>query len=238
MATNKIIDKQVFRVREYPVDSDKVVFVFTAMGTKIGLYRLFVQRMNKKGYSCVIYDYPLTLIHGGKLQQWKKFFDDIIADAQKRLAHYKKKGANNFFAYGVSMGTLVANKFTRDTSDIQHVILNLTYGDLAKNIWTWRGMRKAKLSLIHQGIDEQGLREGVNYADPIANAGKLKGKKVLLYLSRKDRVLAFEQTEYTKKAFEAAELDLEYVEHKRLGHYLGAAKNMLAVRDIDRFFSK
>lgn len=238
MATNKIIDKQIFRVREYPVDSDKVVFVFTAMGTKIGLYRLFVRRMNKKGYTCILYDYPLKIVHGGKLKEWKQLFDEVVGDAQKRLEKYRKKGVSGFFAYGVSMGTLFANKFTRDTVEIRHVVLNLTYGDIAQNIWTYRGVRKSKLNLISQGIDEAGLREAIEYVDPIANAGKLKNKKVLLYLSRADKVIVFEQTEYTKKAFEAAELDMEYVEHKRLGHFLGATKNMLAVRDIDRFFSK
>jgi hypothetical protein len=238
MTDNKIIDKHIFRVKEFPVDSDKVVFVFTAMGTKIGLYRLFVQMMNKRGYTCIVYDYPLKLIHSGKLEEWKKLFDGLVVDGQKRIEFYKNKGAANFNAYGVSMGTLFANKFTRDTPQISHLILNLTYGDLAQNIWTYRGVRKSKLNLMKQRIDIEKLRAGMEYADPIVNASKLKGRKVLLYLSRKDRVLVFDQTEYTKKAFEAADLDFEYIENKNLGHFLGAAKNLLAIKDIDRFFTK
>lgn len=234
---NRLIDNGNFRVKEYPVDGDKVVFVFTAMGTKLTVYTWFVRLLNRRGYSCVIYDYPLQLIHSGSLPAWKKLFDDTIHDSQMRLKKYKDQGATGFYAYGVSMGTLIANKLTRDTPDISHLILNLTYGDVAQNVWTFRGVNKAKQNFIKQGIDDTDLRAAIHYADPIVNAGKLKGKKVLLYLSRSDRVLVYEQTKYTKEAFEAAELDFEYVENKYLGHFFSATKNMLAVTDIDRFFS-
>ena len=235
---NKIIDKNTFRVKEYPVKSasPRVVVVFTAMGTKIGLYRLFVKLMKAKGYSCLVYDYPLKLLFEPKLQEWEQFYIDIVADAQERIHQLANADNASFYAYGVSMGTLIANKFARETKEVKHLILNLTYGVVAQNIWTWKGVKKAKAGLMKQGVDQTALRESIKYADPITNASKLKGKKVLLYLTRNDKVLVYDQTKYTKKAFEEAELDLKYVENKYLGHYFSGTKNLLAVNRIDKFY--
>jgi esterase/lipase len=233
----KIIDKKSFRVREWLVDSPKVVFVFTAMGTKIGLYRPFAGLMNRRGYSCIVYDYPLHMLFEAKLPSWERFYADIIADAQARLKRRKDEGATDFYAYGVSMGTLIVNKFTRDTPEISHLILNLTYGDVARNIWTYKGVKKTKRSLMEQGISEEDLRRAIRYVDPIQNAAQLKGKKVLLQTARKDRVLTYDLTKHTKLAFQAAGLDLTYQENKHLGHYMSGAKNMMSIRSIDAFFS-
>lgn len=233
-----IVDRDVYRVAESLVDSKKVVFFFTAMGTKISLYRPAIRRLNRRGYSCVVYDYPLEVIFSGDLPQWEELYSQLIADAQERLQRFKAQGCTGFYAYGVSLGTLLANKFTRDTPEISHVIFNLTYGDVATNIWTYRGVNKAKHQLIHQGYDEARLRQAIQYSDPIVNAPKLKRKRVLLHLSRTDRVLPYDQTKATKHAFEKAGLDFEYAENKYLGHFLAGAKNTLAINRIDRFFSK
>lgn len=233
----EVVEKENFRVLEKLVDSDKVIFVFTAMGTKIPLYRLFVRALNRLGYSVVIYDYPTDPLFDVRLDEWKKFYEDIIADAQHKIGVYKQDGVRNFYAYGVSMGTLVANKFTRDTPDIKHVILNLTYGDIADNIWTYKGMRKTKASLMKQNIDIHGLRDSITYVDPIVNAKGLKGKKVLLYLAKRDKVLVHEQTKETKMALEKAGVDLEYVESKYLGHWSAGAKHMLGMKKIKEFYN-
>lgn len=233
----KIIDRQLFRVREFPAArSTKVVFVFTAMGTKMGLYRVFVRGLLKKGYAVVIYDYPLSVVLNPVVDSWNVFVGAVVTYAQERLVAHERAGAKAFCAYGVSMGTLIANKFTRETEQVEHVILNLTYGDVADNIWTYRGVRKAKEKWLRLGIDREDLRQMVTGFDPVVTAPGLKGKKVLLHLSRPDKVLVYEQTKYTKEAFEANIDDLRYVENKYLGHYLGAVKNMLSLSKIDKFY--
>jgi esterase/lipase len=231
----EIVANKSFRVQELPVESEKVIFIFTAMGTKIGLYKLFVRMLNNKGYSVVIYDYPLEMIINARLDEWEQFYTDIVADAQVKLAEYKSRGASKFYSYGVSMGTLIANKFARDTTDISHVVLNMTYGDVADTIWGYRGVKKTKQNLVEQGFDLEALRANLRYADPIVNASQLQGKKVLLYLSRADKVLRYEQTQHTLNAFKAAGLQMEYVENNYLGHYATGAKNMMELNTLVTF---
>jgi len=231
-----INQKRNFRVQEVLVDSDKVVFVFTGMLTKIWQYRFFIKRLNKNGYSVVIYDYPSKLVHDANFDQWHEFFAEVIQDAQKRLQQYKTRGYQKFLAYGYSMGTLIANKLARETPEISHVIFNFTYGDIATNIWRSKRTRKAKRNLQERGISIEQLRLVVADFDPIVNAKGLRGKKVLLHLSRTDRILHYPITKETKRAFEKASLDMTYQENKYLGHLAGGLKNMLAIKKIKAFY--
>lgn len=229
--------KKYCRVFEKPVAGDKVMFVFTAMGTRIGLYSLFVSVLNRLGYSCVMYDYPLRVVHDANNDEWQGLFKEVVGDAQTKIEKYKKSGATHFYAYGISMGTLFAHKLGCETADISHVVLNLTYGDVASNLWTYRGVRKTRTNLIAQGHTQESARSVVAFVDPIVNAPKLKGKKVLLYLSRKDRVIVYDQSQHTLKAFKEAQIDMEYVENKYLGHFLGASKNMMDMKRLTKFLS-
>jgi hypothetical protein len=234
-----VITKNNFRVEESLVQSDKVVFLFTAMGTKLSAYpyRIFVRRLNKRGYSCVVYDYPRQVVLGGDMKLWRQLFSDVTSDGQERIKRYKKRGVMHFYSYGVSMGTLLANMLARNTPEISHVILNLTYGDVAHNTWTFKGVEKAKLNLINQGIDEEMLRRNITYLDPIFNAVGLRGKKVMLHLARHDSIFPYEQTKHTKQAFEAAGIDIVYIENKHLDHLPAATKNLLFIKSIDKFYS-
>ncbi|HEY2003774.1 MAG TPA: hypothetical protein VGH44_01510 [Candidatus Saccharimonadia bacterium] len=234
-----IIIKNDFRVKEALVPSDKVIFLFTAMGTRIGAYpyRFFVKQFNKRGYSCVVYDYPRRIVFSGDTKLWRRFFNEIVTDGQERVKMFKKQGVTHFYSYGVSMGTLCANKFTRDTPEISHVVLNLTYGDVARNIWTFKSVKKAKLSLLGQGIDEEAVRREITYLDPVYNAAGLIGRRVMLQLAKRDKIFPYDQTKYTKLAFEAAELDMVYSENKFLSHLPAATKNLLSISSIDKFFS-
>ena len=82
----KIVDHKLFRVLEKPAPGDKVLFLFAAMGTRIGLYHLFVKLMNRRGYSCIIYDYPLKVVHDANQDEWQQLFAGVINDAQEKMA--------------------------------------------------------------------------------------------------------------------------------------------------------
>lgn len=229
---------KLFRVKENIVNSDKLLFIFTAMGTKIWMYNPFLYKMNKLGYSCIIYDYELDFLFNPTLEGWKEFFDVIITDAKSRLAKYKAKKYHKFYAYGASMGTLIASKFTRDTSDITHLILNLTYGDVAKNIWTFKGVKKAKEGFIKQNIDEQTLRDNIGYMDPINSASELKNKRVFLQLTTKDTVLLYEQSRFTKEVFIKEITHFEYQETSYADHLITGIVNLMKTKTIDKFYQK
>ncbi len=229
--------KKNFRFQENLVDSDKVVFVFTGMLTKIWHYRLFIRRLNKAGYSVVIYDYPGRIVHDAKLNEWQKLFEEVIKEAHERLKVLKSKGGKHFYAYGYSMGTVFAQKLVQESPDIHHIILNFPYGDVAANIWASPRTKRTRKSLRKQGVTLEELRIRVASFDPIVNANGLKAKKVLLHIAKRDRILNYPITRETKLAFEKAELDMQYIENKYLGHIAGGIKNMLAIKKIKNFYN-
>jgi len=233
---SNIIQQKNFRVQERLVDSDKVVFVFTGMLTKIWQYKPFIKRLNKAGYSVIIYDYPSRIVHDANINEWYQLIESLMKDVQNRIINLKEMNAKHFYAYGYSMGTIIAQKLTQITTEITHVILNLPYGDLAKNIWTSPRTRRARKSLKKQGITMEQLRQKVTDLDPIVNAKGLRDKKVLLHQSRRDRILYYPITKETKLAFEKAKVDMFYDENKFLGHLSGGAKNMLSVKKIRTFY--
>lgn len=233
----RIVKNTYSRVLEKPVAGDKVLFIFTAMGTRIGLYRLFMGLMNRHGYSCIIYDYPVSIVHNAVEAEWQSLFTEVIGDAQQKIDTYRMTGTKHFYAYGISMGTLFAHMMAREAPEISHVALNLTYGDVASNLWTYRLVKKAKKNLIAQGYTKESARAVVAFIDPIVNAPKLKGKKVLLYLSKVDKVMLYDQSKETLEAFKKVGLDLQYVENKFLGHYIGGAKNLMSIKQLITFLN-
>ncbi|MDB5183093.1 MAG: hypothetical protein JWO47_877 [Candidatus Saccharibacteria bacterium] len=224
-----------FRVQESLVSSGKVVFVFTALGTKISTYRLFVRALNKCGYSVIIYDYPISLMVRAQLDEWHGFYKDIVNDAQARIQRLSGEGVSSFSAHGTSMGTLVAGLLGRTTPQISHTVLNLTYGDLARNIYTSKPPRRAKEKFVKQGITEAMLAKEFSYIDPVKTAAEFKDKKVLLYLSKPDSILDYNDSLRTKKALEQTGALLTYYENKRLGHFLGGAKNISGIKKLIAF---
>lgn len=232
----KIELKHNFRVLDSGLNSDRVIFVFTAMGTSIQHYRLFLKLLQRKGYDTIIYDYPTGLVLDARFDEWAELYQNIATDARDRMRIRKKQGSTKFFVYGVSMGTLLANRFVRETPDINHIIISLTYGDVADHIMHSPATQKTRHAMKAKGITYEYLRKMSRPFDPVQNAKGLAGKKVLLHLSKKDKVLNYDMTRMTKEALQRAGVDMQYTESKNLGHYGAGAKHMLQISRIDNFF--
>lgn len=222
-----------FRVREYLVDSDRVVFVFTGMGTRIGLYRLFVRAMNKRGYSVVIYDYPPRMVWKAEFEVFDLLYEGIKIDVDARIEKLKPK---RIYAFGISMGTVIAARLTRNMPAIKHLIMSLTYGDIVTNtLHSWMNAPTRK-HMKRKGLTVEDLTKAVQHYDSIKNAAGLKDKKVWLHLARKDSILNYKITVKTKEALEKNIKDFTYTEDKRRGHFIAGAKFLRNTEAIDKFY--
>lgn len=231
----KIEQKRNYRVLESSDDFKKVIFVFTAMGTKIPQYRFFLRALKKRGYHTIIFDYNTDLVLEARLDEYEPMYLDLAKDAQARLKRLQKNGTTKFFAYGTSVGSVLANRFTRETPEITHLVLNLTYGDVTEHVMESPVTRKSRMAMKRKGISVETLRSYMDLYDPILHAQELVGRKVLLHLSRRDRALRYERTKLTKRALENAGVDVTYQESKFHGHYGAGIKHMLKVSTIDKF---
>lgn len=224
-----------YRVQENLIESEKVIFIFTAFGTKTGIYRPFVKALNKRGYSCIIYDYPTTIVQDAQLAEWHNFYEDVLKDIKSRISKLLESNYTDFFAHGTSMGTLMAGLVSRNCPQVTHTVFNLPYGDLAYSIYTVRPARIAKEKLLLQGISQEQFADAFAYIDPLKTASGFKNKKVLLYISKPDKVLDYRDTQRTRIALEKAGAQLTYIENKRFGHHLGGAKNIMSINRLVTF---
>jgi esterase/lipase len=229
-----ITQKENFRVRRSLVDSDKVVFVFTAMATHIEQYAWFIKQLNKKGYSVIAYDYPQELVLEARMKEFGQMYTaGLKPDAVDRIKRLKPR---QIYAFGVSMGTVLAARLAWETPEIHHVIMCLTYGDIADNIMHSPATEQTRINMKNKGLTVDDLRATTKAFDPVINAPKLADKKVWLHLSRRDEILDYSITVNTKKAFQVHVRNFKYTQSRVLKHYGAAYKQLFNVGAIDRFF--
>lgn len=222
-----------FRALEIPGSSEKLIIVFTAMGTSIPIYKLFTSALNRRGFTVIIYDYPAKLVLDAEFDEFDVLYQNIKADADSRI---ERISPANTYVYGVSMGTLLAVRLVRDSPDIKHLVLSLTYGDVAENIMHSPATRKTRKTMQSKNLSIDDLRDAVKHFDPIKNVEALADKKVWLHLSKRDRVLDYELTSKTKQAMEETIADFYYTESKLSGHYVAGAMHMMKIKKLEKFF--
>ena len=221
-----MVNKQ-FRVKEFGADKKKVIFFFAGMGTRIGLYRGSISKFVKNGYHVVAYDFDPLIVRNGDADNFIAVAEDATKDVREHVTQAKAAGIKVFHTFGVSMGTLLAIKCAAEMPEISKVVINLTYGSVAENVWTWWFIKPAKKRAIEQGYTMTALDKKLEPISPIPNAPKLKGKSVLLYLSKRDKILLFKQSSQFREALDEAGVDYEYYENRYVGHIATGFVNFL-----------
>jgi hypothetical protein len=215
-----------YRVKEFGPNSTKIVFFFTILNTRLWLYWWPIRKLTKNGFKVIAYDYSGRLVLNGDVQKFLDVSHAIQSDVASRIRVYKVSGATDFYAFGSSMGTIFTIMCAANIREISKVVINLTYGSLAEHVWSWRYLRRSKRMLMREGITMERLEEMVTLISPIPNAAKLKGKEVLLYLARRDKVLPSSQSSKFKAALDKANVSYQYHESRWLGHVASIIANL------------
>lgn len=233
-----------YRVKVYGRASDRVVFFFCPFATRRWQFLLPflpINRMLKAGYQIVCYDFSTTMI-AKTPQQDIEIIESVFKDVRKRVGDYKTKNITNFSCFGVSMGSLFAGYCTSRIDEINKLILNVPYGDIYEHIRSFQGMILLPKSRVRKFIQAAGgeseLEELIRQYSPISYVSKLKNKRILLYLALKDSLLQYKVTIKLKKALEAQNTDLTYIEGQKFKHYFTATVNHLKGKIYMDFLNK
>ena len=215
----------LFRVKEFGLENKKIVFFFTGMGTRRWLYTWPINRMVKQGFRVVTFDFEPLIVHKRDPDTWLNVIEAVVKTVREIVNDLKQSGINDFSVFGFSMGTLPAIKSAATIPEIQKAVIMLTYGSVAENVWSWWFIRPAKIRALKLGYTMTSLDKKLAPLTPVANAPKLKGKKLLLYISHKDKIIPYEQASQFKDALESAGVDFTLIENKRFGHNLSGLNN-------------
>lgn len=215
-----------FNEKIFGAHNKRVVFFFAGMGTRTWLYSLSIRRLVKHDYKVVAYDFAAGIVKNGDADNLLDVINRVSRSVKRHIETFQKAGDVSFAVFGVSMGTLMAIKVAGENDAIKKVVINLTYGSVAENIWTWKLMESARGRSIEQGYSMETLDQKLAPVSPIPNAVRLKGKDVLLYLSRKDKILLFEQSRQFKDALDHHAVNYTYVQNDKRGHIIAGYQNM------------
>lgn len=219
--------EQIFSCRRYGKASNtKVVFFFCAMLTRIWQYRWLYLLMNKYGYTVYAYGVQEKKIFTTySAADFGEFVGSIRHSVEQQIELEKRQGADTFVAFGVSMGTIYALDCAKYLKDISKLIINLTYGSIAYNVWTYRFHRPTKARFVREWdiTTEEDLREALGPTETAHNLWSLRGKPVLLYTSKTDRVLT--DTMKFKEALRKSGAQATYYD-SIFGHYLAGLLNL------------
>lgn len=227
MSTQKHLPKlSRFNQKVFGAQNKRVVFFFAGMGTRTWLYTFTIRRLVRHGYKVVAYDFAPGVVKNGDADNFLQVAERVSQSVKRHIATFQSVGDESFAAFGVSMGTLMAIKVAGENTAIRKVIINMTYGSVAENVWTWKFVESTKRKSIEQGYTMETLDRKLVPVSPIPNAEKLKDKDVLLYLSTKDKILVFEQSRQFKDALDRHGVDYMYIQNDKHGHIIGGYQHM------------
>ncbi len=212
--------------KSFGLVKENVIFFFTAFGHKYWLYYPAIKKLTKAGYYVIVYDINPNIVFNGNIPELLTHVDILINDIKKQVESLKKQRAKTFISFGNSAGTILAMRAAIEIADIQKVIINLTYGSLTDNIWSWRMLQGVKKSFENAGLSKSEVEKLLEPISPLSMAPKLKNKKLLLYLAKRDKIILFEQSQQFKEALDEEKIGYIYHQNNVFGHILSGAINL------------
>ena len=225
-------------VTTFGQSQERVIFFFTAFRTKYWLYYPTILILLRAGYRVIAYDVDARMILKGDIPKFLATVQRIREDVRGSVDTLKRQNIQRFYSFGTSFGTVFALRTAIDNSDIQKVVVNLTYGSLADFIWTWRVLGIVKERLMKQNINLQMLEKLMSTISPVSMAPELTDKQILLYASTKDTVIPFVQSSQFRAALKKANVTCMYHESRVFGHFIGCAINNLRGRTYLEFLKQ
>jgi len=222
--------KQSYRVKIYGKPTKGVVLFFCPFGVRrwqFLLPHLPISSLVNAGFEVICYDFNTFKVTTSPSES-RRILHDVLQDVQHKVDDSKNHGIGNISVFGASLGSLFAAYCAANITDVNKVILNLTYGDIVDHILDMPGMlflpKRRLNNYVALGGGEEKLRKFFAGYSPLDNISALRKKKILLYLSKKDKVLQYTNSVRLKKALEVS-ANLQYIENRTFGHYWAATYN-------------
>jgi hypothetical protein len=200
-------------------DATRVVFFFCAYGTKHWMYKLFFRKFLRSDTAVYAYDFAIKSWNGVTYDEMVRLVNAVIDDAQAEIASLKTANPKRvFYAYGVSMGSVMAMRLAKQSKDIQKVVLNTVYGSSAKQIWDHKSLGWTQKHLEDAGKDWKILSEETAHIEPYKNVDQLKGKDILILYSTADKTHLAANTELLLRALDERKVPYTLVKGTKWGH--------------------
>jgi esterase/lipase len=170
----------------------KVVFLLAGWKSKLSAFWSVAQLLRLNGFYTITYAYESEIL-SPQFEQTRTAMLEVKERILKEIEELKKQGYNDFSIFGTSLGASLALMVADNSSDVRRVILNLTGSDLPKVVWEWGEKLNKEFHTYFKkhDISFEELENSWKVISPENNINNLKGKKILLFLAQKDRIIPY-----------------------------------------------
>lgn len=225
----------LFRTHTYGHKNKPVVFLIGGWTYRPALLWPFALYLARKGFYCVTYTYDNSVFS----PDYQKTTADLTTIKNSIVAHIaqlKADGHHTFAIFGTSLGSALASTVANESADVSKIILNTTGGDIAESVWTWDIIKPwFKNDLLGQRVTLAKLKDYWRPISPIYHTNRTVGKKALIYLARKDKLIPYAQGKALAKQLAADGCQCELIINKYLNHQIAGLYNLMRARRYVRF---
>lgn len=224
-------------VSEKGKHNKKVIFLLAGWQNKLWMFGLFSNILAGNGYYCIAYAYDIDIV----APDTKKTNENVLEirnNILDRISQLKKEGHSDFSIFGTSLGSLISILVANKSSDISKVILNTTGIDIAETIWSWDKVKiYFKKALIKQNFTLEKLIDVWKPITPFNNIDNLHGKKILVYLAKKDEMIPYSLGQRLVEQLQSNKYDVKVITNNYFGHTLTGTWNLLNAKVYLKFLN-
>lgn len=219
------------------VKNKKVIFLLTGWQNKWWMFWLFSKIFYLKGYCCITYIYDKEILSSNPAKT-VEIVNEIKKDILLKISYFKKSGYSEFNIFGTSLGTVITILVANTSDDISHVILNTTGADIASIVWSWDTViPHFKRDLLERDVTLKKLKRAWKTISPLENINKLQNKRILIYLSTKDKVIPYQLSQELINQLIKRRYTFRVIINNHFGHFLTGAYNLLNSRIYIKFLN-
>lgn len=210
----------------YGVNKKKVVFLLSGWQGTQAQHWLFSKLIEKSGYNCITYTYDKEILDPNP-KLTANNVSMVVADILNEISLFKNQSIHDITIIGTSMGNIPAIITANKSADVGKLILNMCGYDMAHIIWSWDHVIKGfKEEMIKTGVTLEKLTREWQSINPKNNLTMLKNKKILLLMSKSDKIIPFQQAEDLRKSLQKINGSTIFETSHYFGHYLYGVINL------------
>lgn len=216
-----------FQIIESGKNNKKVIFLLAGWQNKPWMYWPISKILTLNGFYCITYTYNNDVFSPNTINT-VRYFKEIRDDVLAKTKSLDKESYKDLSIFGTSLGSAISLMVVNKTTKISKIILNTTGADIAETVWQWdRAFPSFKESLISQSLTLNTLKKLWSPIAPLNNIDNLNDKKVLIYLSKKDEIIPYEQGKQLVKEFKKRNYKYNLVINNKLNHFLTGVFNLI-----------
>lgn len=191
------------------------------------------------GYCSVIYSYDNNVL-SPDISETVNNIIQVKKDVINQIRSLEYQGTNEFVIFGTSLGSLIGVLVANESKAVSKLILNSVGADFAETVWTWDAVLNGfkKQLLKRHFVTLKKLKQEWMPISPIYNINNLKDRKLLIYLSKRDEIIPYEQGLSFSEALRKRGCNIILRTNINFNHLISCFFNLYNIFDYKNFLKE